>query len=152
MTGKAALLAAQAELADQRAVALEVLLLQVVEEPAAAADQHQQPAARVVVVLVLAQVLGQVVDAAGQQRDLHLGGPGVVLVAAEARYDLLLVLCSKAHVRRSTVAGTAASIRSRPPRLAAYSASSARRSSVSGGSPSHVATPALAVTATGAGA
>ena len=60
LTGR---LAAQAELADQPAVALEVLLLEVVEQPAAPADEHQQAAARVVVVLVVAQVLGEVVDA-----------------------------------------------------------------------------------------
>ena len=76
-------LAAQAELADQRAVALEILLLEVVQEAPAAADEHQQAAARVVVVLVLAQVLGEVVDAARQQRDLDLGGAGVALVLAE---------------------------------------------------------------------
>src|SRR3954447_25591695 len=57
-------LAAQAELADQRAVALEILLLDVVEEPPAAPDEHQQAAARVVIVLVRAQVLGEAVDAA----------------------------------------------------------------------------------------
>ena len=77
------LLAAQAELADQRAVALEILLLQVVQEAAAAADEHQQAAARVVIVLVLAQVLGEMVDARGEQRDLDLGGTGVVLALAE---------------------------------------------------------------------
>ena len=40
---------AQAELFDQRAVALEVAALQVVQEAPAAADEHQQAAARVVV-------------------------------------------------------------------------------------------------------
>ena len=56
-------LLAQAELADQRAVALEVVLLQVVQQAAALADEHEQPAARVVILLVLAQVLGEIVDA-----------------------------------------------------------------------------------------
>ena len=62
---------------DERAVALEVVALQVVEQPAALADEHQQAAARVVVLAVLAQVLGELVDARGQQRDLDLGGAGV---------------------------------------------------------------------------
>ena len=35
-------------------------------------DHQQQPTAAVVVVLVLLQVLGEVVDAVRQQRDLHL--------------------------------------------------------------------------------
>jgi hypothetical protein len=35
----------EAELLDQRAVALEIPLLQVVEEPAAPADELQEPAA-----------------------------------------------------------------------------------------------------------
>ena len=53
---------AQAELADERAVALEVAALHVVQQPAALADEHEQPAARVVVLAVLAQVRGEVVD------------------------------------------------------------------------------------------
>src|SRR4051812_14686480 len=109
-------LPAQAELADQRAVALEIVSLQVVEEAAASADEHQQAAARVMVVLVLAQVLGQVVDAMRQQRHLDLGLAGVVLVLAEPRDDVALLLCGHAHVRPCRVA---AMTRSRPACLAA---------------------------------
>ena len=83
---------AEAELADQRAVPLEVLLLQIVQEPAAAADEHQEPAARVMVVLVLAQVLGQMVDSRGEHRDLHLGGARVARGLAELLDDLALFL------------------------------------------------------------
>src|SRR5215208_7594794 len=97
-------LAAQAELADQRAVALEILLLEVVQEPPAAADEHQQAAARVVVVLVLAQVLGEIVDAARQERDLDLGGPGVVRVLPELLGDGALVLLRQGHVRPGRLA------------------------------------------------
>src|SRR4051812_37783747 len=142
-------LAAQAKLADQRAVALEIVLLQVVQETAATTDQHQQAAARVVVMLVLAQVLRQVVDAMRQQRNLDLGLPGVVLVLAELRDDLALLLCGHAHVRSCRLA---AATRSRPPSLAAYSASSARCTSSSGASPSQVASPMLIVIGTGVGA
>src|SRR3954451_23030520 len=109
-------LAAQAELADQRAVALEVVLLEVVEEATAAADEHQQAAARMVVVLVLAQMLGQVIDPMREQRHLNLGLAGVVLVLAEPRDDLALLLCGHAHVRPCRVA---AMTRSRPACLAA---------------------------------
>src|SRR5688500_20252753 len=62
--------AAQAELADQRAIPLQVLLLEVVEEPSAPADQHEQAAAGVVVVLGLAEMGREVVDATGEERDL----------------------------------------------------------------------------------
>src|SRR3954471_8997267 len=97
-------LAAQAELADQRAVALEILRLEVVEEPPAAPDQHEQPAARMVVVLVGPQMLREVIDAARQQRDLHLGGARVVRVLAETLDDLALVLLGQRHVRRGRLA------------------------------------------------
>src|SRR6478752_10500073 len=81
-------LAAEAELGDQGAVALEVGALEVTEQAAALADQHQQAAARVVVLAVLTQVLGELVDALGEQRDLDLGGSGVGAVAAELGDDL----------------------------------------------------------------
>src|SRR5213079_2381428 len=59
-------LPAQAEPLDERTVALDVGLLQVVEQPAAATDQQQQTTTAVVVVLVLLEVLGQVGDPSGQ--------------------------------------------------------------------------------------
>src|SRR5690242_18266478 len=58
--------AANAEPLPDRAVAIDVLLGQVLQQPAAAADQQQQPAAAVVVVFVHLQVLGQVVNPPGQ--------------------------------------------------------------------------------------
>src|SRR3954462_11676173 len=97
-------LPAQAELADQRAVALEILLLEVVEEPPATADQHEEAAARVVGVLVGPQMLREVVDATRQQRDLHLGRAGVVAVLAETLDDLALVLLGQRHMRRGRLA------------------------------------------------
>ena len=70
-------LLAQAELLDQRAVALEVRALHVVQKAAAATTSIKQATAGVVVLALLAQVLGQVVDALGEQRDLDLGAAGV---------------------------------------------------------------------------
>src|SRR5438105_4909813 len=67
-------LAAQAEPADNGAVTLDVLLHQVVEKAAALADHHQQAAPAVMVLLVRLEVVRQLKDARGQQRDLHLGG------------------------------------------------------------------------------
>src|SRR5205823_6438257 len=83
-------LAAQAELLDEGSIALEVVLLQVIQEAAALAYELEQPTSRVVVVLVGAQMLGQVVDPLRQHRDLDLRRTGVGLVAAVLRDDLLL--------------------------------------------------------------
>src|SRR6185437_10522956 len=62
-----------AESADDGAVALDVVLAHVVEQPAALTDELHQAAPGVVVPFVLLQVLRQVVDAARQQGNLHLG-------------------------------------------------------------------------------
>src|SRR5207248_10618203 len=61
-------LLAEAELLDQSPVALEVAALQVVEKSPAAPHQHQQAAPGMVVLCLRAQVVGEVVDALGQQR------------------------------------------------------------------------------------
>src|SRR5215207_9158217 len=70
-------LAADAELLDQRAVARLVLALDVVEERAALRDHLQEATPGMVVLGVGLEVLGQVVDAFGQDCDLDLGRPGV---------------------------------------------------------------------------
>ena len=80
-------LSAQAEVRDELAVTLEVARLVVVEQTTTLTDQLQQTATRVVVLLVLAQVLGEVVDALGEQRDLDLGGSGVSGALAELADD-----------------------------------------------------------------
>src|SRR5918994_2411746 len=66
-------LATQAELADQGPVALDVVALEVTEQAAALADEHQEPAARVVVLAMLAEMLRELVDPLGEQRDLNGG-------------------------------------------------------------------------------
>src|SRR3990172_2045578 len=74
---------ADSELVDDRAVALRVPVLEVLEEPAPLADQHEQPPARVMVLAVLFEVVGQPVDALGEQRDLDFGRAGVAVVGTE---------------------------------------------------------------------
>src|SRR4051812_35072348 len=59
-----------AERVDETAIPVERLLLQVVQQAAALADQLEQTPARVVILRVVLEVLGQVVDALGQERDL----------------------------------------------------------------------------------
>src|SRR6516225_9800848 len=85
-------LLAQAELFDQGAIALEVLALEVGQKAPAAAHEHQQATARVVVFALLAQVLGEMVDALGQQRHLDLRGARITLAGAELPRDLALAL------------------------------------------------------------
>src|SRR5690606_29602408 len=82
--------AAQTEPLDEAAVAVDVHLLQVAEESATLADEEQEPPAGVVVVLVGLEVLGEVLDPLGQQRDLDLGGTGVALVRGVLGHDGLL--------------------------------------------------------------
>ena len=76
------MLLTNAQLGDNRAVPLDVLLGQVVQQLAAFADHLIQAAAAVVVVDVHPQVLGELLDAGGENGDLHLGGAGVGLVGA----------------------------------------------------------------------
>src|SRR3712207_5066939 len=85
-------LPAQAELSDERPVALHVFVLQVFEQPTPLAYHLEQTAARVIVVLVLAQVLSEVRYSLGEHRDLHLRRPRVVLVGPVLPDDLLFVL------------------------------------------------------------
>ncbi len=54
--------AANAEPADQFAIALVVLALDVVEQAAAIADHFQQPAARMIIVLMGLKMLSQIDD------------------------------------------------------------------------------------------
>src|SRR5205823_13159331 len=90
-------LAAKAELLDQGAIALEVVLLEIRQEAAAPADELQQPAAGIVVVLVRAQMLGQLVDALREHCDLHLRRAGVGLTAAVLLDDLQLCFLREGH-------------------------------------------------------
>src|SRR3954471_15515848 len=103
MGGAVSTSAAKAEAGDDRAVGLDVGLLQVVQESTALAHEQQQATTAVVVVLVLLEVVGEVRDAVAQQRDLDLGGTGVALVGRVVGDDLLLGLGvgTDGHVRAS---------------------------------------------------
>ncbi len=68
-------LLADAELGDDRTVTLDVLGSQVVQHLAALTDHLEQAAAAVVVVDVHLQMLGELLDAGSQDRDLDLGEP-----------------------------------------------------------------------------
>ena len=70
------------QLSDQSAVAVDVLLLQVSQHGTALTNHLQQAAAGVVVLLVNLQVLGELLDAGGQNCNLNLRGTGVGSVGA----------------------------------------------------------------------
>ena len=75
-------LLSQAELADDRAVTLDVVLLQVVQQTSSVTNHLLQTAAAVEILLVSLEVLGQVSDAVGQDSNLYLGRTGVALVGS----------------------------------------------------------------------
>ena len=68
---------AQAEVGDQRGVAVGVLVLQVGQQALALVDHAHQAAAAVVVLQVLLEVRHEFIDARGEQRHLNFGGAGV---------------------------------------------------------------------------
>jgi len=73
-------LAAQAELADEFVIPFDVSTLEVVEHTPSLRDHLEQPPARMVVFLVSLEVLGQLVDALREQRDLNLWRTRVAFV------------------------------------------------------------------------
>ena len=84
------LLLAQVQLLDDRAVTLDIDLLQVAKKVSSVADHLQHAAAAVVVLMVGLQVLGEGVDAMSKDRDLNLGRTGVALVGSVLLNDCLL--------------------------------------------------------------
>src|SRR5690606_33085138 len=89
------------EFLDQRAIALNVAVLQIAKQAAALADELEQPAATVEIVGVVLKVARDVVDPLGQQRDLNFRRTGVALAPAKAFDDLDLAVCGECHVYRS---------------------------------------------------
>ena len=76
------ILLTDAELGNQRTVAVDVLLLEVRQHGTALADHLEQAAAGVVVLLVDLEVLSELLNARGQDGDLDLRRTGVGRVGA----------------------------------------------------------------------
>src|SRR4029077_13664508 len=93
------------ELADERAIALDVGVPQVVQQTPLLANQEEEAAARVVVLGVRFQVLGQLPDARGRERDLDFGRSGVLLPAPvlgdQLAFDFSLYCQTDRQVYRS---------------------------------------------------
>jgi hypothetical protein len=60
-----------------------IRVVQIIEQAMALADHHQQSPAGTVILGVGLQMLGEVVDALREQRDLHVGGTGIFFVQLE---------------------------------------------------------------------
>src|SRR6266511_4007941 len=77
-------------------------MAQVIEQAAALPDQLEQAATGVMILLVVAEMLGQLVDTGGQQRDLDFRRTCVAIVLGEALDDLRLGLWGQSHARPAT--------------------------------------------------
>lgn len=99
-------LATQSEAGEQGVVPVDVRIAQVAELATALTDEHEEPAARVEVVPVLSQVVGERLDAIGEQRDLHLGRTSVARESRVVTDDrLLLVRCLHGYGRAICMTG-----------------------------------------------
>src|SRR5271165_7019817 len=95
--GAASGLATNAEALDEGLVARFVLLLDVIEQGAALRDHFQQTATGVVVLHVGLEVVGQVGDPLGENRDLDLGRPRVADLQGILVDERALALGSNRH-------------------------------------------------------
>ena len=84
-------LAAEAQLANDRPVLLEVCSPEVLQEPAATSYHFQKAAPAVVVLGVAAKMLGEVLNPRGELSHLHGRRPAVIIVATELFYDFLFL-------------------------------------------------------------
>ena len=65
---------------EELVILRQVVALEIIEELAAAGGHLEEAAAAVEILAVGAEVLGQVIDASGQQGDLDFGRTGVLVV------------------------------------------------------------------------
>src|SRR3546814_1965362 len=78
-------------------MAVRILALEIIKQDAALVDQHQQAAARGIVLRVGLEMLGQIDDALGQDRDLDLGAAGVTLGAGIVGNDFGFTFSGHRH-------------------------------------------------------
>ena len=83
-------LLSEVQLFDDRAVTLDVGLLQVAKKVSSVTNHLQKSAAAVVILVVSLEVLGQIVDSVSQKRDLNLGRTCVALVGSVLLDNCLL--------------------------------------------------------------
>ena len=76
-------LLAQAELAQDLLIAIDIILAQIAQQTAAAANHLEQAAAAAVILLMMLEMPIQLADAFRQQCDLHFGRTGITIAGAE---------------------------------------------------------------------
>ena len=77
------------ELLDNRTITIDVLLGQIAQQIATVTNHLQQTTAGMMVVGMLLQMLGQLVDASGQNRDLNLRRTGIGVMQLVSGDDLI---------------------------------------------------------------
>ena len=96
-TASTGVLSTQAEALDERTVTRDISVFQVREQTLTTTDQGHQATAGVVIVLVHLEVFGQIQDALGEHRDLHLGRTGISFPGRVFLHDFLLDSGFKCH-------------------------------------------------------
>ncbi len=84
-------LSAESESLDECLVSLGIGPLQIAQQPTTLTDELHQTSSGVVVMLVLTQMLGQNIDAFGEQSDLYFGRAGVAFMLAKLFDDRCLL-------------------------------------------------------------
>jgi hypothetical protein len=82
---------------NQIAIALDIVVTEIVEQPSSLPDEHEKPAPGVMVLLVNLEMLGEVVDPLGEYGYLDIGRPGILLMPLKLFDDLLLFLYMQHH-------------------------------------------------------
>ena len=89
---------ANTELLDEGTILEDVVLLDIGEKTTATADEHEQTTTGVEVLLAALHVLGELLDALGEDRNLNLGVTSVDGGVAELSGELGLALLGNSHV------------------------------------------------------
>ena len=76
------------QLLCNRLIARQVRLMEIIQQTPPLRDHFQHASSGAVVLDVLLQMLSQVINPLSQKGDLHVCGPGVLLVKLKARYRL----------------------------------------------------------------
>ena len=83
-------LLSEVQLVDDRAVTLDVGLLEVAEKVSSVADHLLKSATAVVVLVVVLEVFCKILDPVSKERDLYLGRPCVALMSSVLLNNCLL--------------------------------------------------------------
>ena len=87
------MLATESESLNQCAVALDILGLDVIQKFTSLVDEFQQTATRMMIFLVLREVIGEILNASGQQCHLNFRAAGVVRAGLMVAHNILFLLC-----------------------------------------------------------